>query len=102
MSLKDTFFGKKLDEAPIPPKQEIPNRVKGRIYHLNVKPPPEGGYGFIETEEIPRERIYFHWKSLNHNTRKFDDLKNGDIVEFTPRKYDEKKGWVALRVQVVE
>ena len=75
----------------------MPNRVIGKIYHLNKK-----GFGFIESDVIPLERIYFDWKALNHNTRKFADLKNGDKVEFTPRKYDEKKGWKALRVTLIE
>ena len=89
------MFGKKEIEPPKEP--EVPNRIVGKIYHLNKK-----GFGFIEAEEIPQERIYFHWKSLNHNTRKFSELKNGDKVEFTPRKYDANTGWRALRVMVVD
>ncbi len=94
MSLLDRF--KKI-ESNTPKEPELPNRIIGKIYHLNKK-----GFGFIESEAIPQERIYFHWKSLNHNTRKFSDLKNGDRVEFTPRQYDKAKGWVGLRVTLVE
>ena len=96
MSLKDVFLSKP-SEPEIPKEDEVPNRIQGKIYHLNKK-----GFGFIESDNIPQERIYFHWKALNHNTRKFADLNKGDVVEFSPRKYDEKKGWVALRIQVVE
>lgn len=91
MSLKETFFGK-----PPEKKSEMPERIQGRIYFLH-----KNGYGFIESEQIPQERIYFHWKSLNHDTKKFAELKRGDKVEFTPKKYDEKKGWQAQRVQVI-
>ncbi len=97
MSLKDIFKNHPVKEEEPEPIPEVPNRIQGKIYYLH-----KNGYGFIESDVIPQERIYFHWKSLNHNTRKFAALVKGDIVEFSPRKYDEKKGWQALRVKVVE
>lgn len=96
MSFKNIFKNHPIIEEPELPS-ELPGRIRGKIYYLH-----KNGYGFIESKEIPQERIYFHWKALNHNTRKFTLLTKGDLVEFSPRKYDEKKGWVALRVQVVE
>jgi len=98
MSLKDIFKNHpvKEDETEAEKAPELPNRITGTIYVLKTD------YGFIESPEIPQERIYFHWKSLNHNTKRFKDLKKGDKVEFTPRLYDPKKGWQALRVLVLE
>lgn len=89
MTLKDTFY-----KAPVP-TAELPERITGTILHTNKK-----GFGFIQSPDIPFERIYFYWTALNQkNTRKFLDLKKSDKVEFTPKKYE--KGWRAIRVKVL-
>ncbi len=77
---------------------ELPNRIQGKIYHLDKK---GKGFGFIESDKLPQKRIYFLWKSLSHNTREFSQLKIGDVVEFTPR-HSKEKGWSALRIQVLD
>lgn len=92
MTLKDTFY-------KAPPKSievaELPERINGTILHVNDK-----GFGFIQSPEIPFERIYFYWTALNQdNTLKFVDLKKGMKVEFTPKKYE--KGWRAIKVGVM-
>lgn len=91
MAFKDIFVNAPNKTAP-----EVPEQVVGRIYHINKR-----GFGFIECKEIPHERIYFHWKALNHDTKRFAELVKGDEVEFTPKKYDEKKGWQAQRIKVL-
>lgn len=95
MEFKDYFTGKKVEKAP-----ELPERVKGTIYVLNS----DKGWGFIESElELLKfERIYFNWKGLNSETLKFNELKRGMNVEFTPRKYVEKDKvkWTAIKVEV--
>ena len=82
-------------EKPEPETEpEIPERIQGTVYFIH-----KDGYGFIESESIKHERIYFHWKALSN--ARIADLKKGDKVEFTPRKYPDKKNWNALRVEVL-
>jgi len=71
-------------------------RVKGKIFKLS-----DEGYGFISSHEIPFTRIFFHWSSLKQNTKKFTELKVGDVVEFTPVEVKDK-GTRAIRISVIE
>ena len=41
--------------------------LKGKIYYLSDK-----GFGFISSMEIPYTRIFFHWKGLIEDTKKFN------------------------------
>ena len=70
-------------------------RAVGKIIKVS-----EGGWGFISSKEIKFTRIFFHWTSLLQNTKKFQDLKNGDRVEFTPMEV-EGKGTRAIRIKVL-
>lgn len=93
MNLKEAFLNRKSAEpAPEPPVTD--ERLLGRIYYLNKK-----GYGFIESDALPRQRIYFHWKFLTSDTKPFDELKKGDEVEFSPKQED--KGWKGIKVRLV-
>lgn len=92
MNLKDAFLNRKpVEPEPEPIESE---RLIGSIYYLNKK-----GYGFIESEALPRKRIYFHWKFLVSDTKPFDELKKGDQVEFTPKQED--KGYKGVKVRVL-
>lgn len=71
-------------------------RVKGKIFKLSPQ-----GYGFISSHDIPFTRIFFHWSSLRANTKKFTDLKVGDLVEFTPSDTKDK-GTRAIRISVYD
>lgn len=71
------------------------NRVRGKIIKVS-----DGGWGFISSKEIKFTRIFFHWTSLKQNTLKFQDLKNGMKVEFTPVEV-EGKGYRAIKIEVL-
>jgi len=71
-------------------------RYKGKIFKLSPQ-----GYGFISCHDIPFTRIFFHWSSLRANTKKFTDLKVGDVVEFT-KSETKDKGIRAIRLVVLE
>lgn len=71
-------------------------RVVGKI----IKVSGEGGWGFISSKEIKFTRIFFHWTSLKQDTLKFQELKNGMKVEFTPIEV-EGKGWRAIKINVI-
>ena len=59
------------------------------------------GWGFISSKEIKFTRIFFHWTSLKQDTLKFQELKNGMKVEFTPVEVQDK-GWRAIKIRVVK
>lgn len=85
--------GEKLN--PFPEKDD--KRVNGKI----IKVSSEQGWGFISSKDIKFTRIFFHWTSLRQDTLKFQDLKNGMRVEFTPVEV-ENKGWRAIKIRVLE
>ena len=70
-------------------------RVGGKIIKIS-----ESGWGFISSKEIKFTRIFFHWTSLKQDTLKFQELKNGMKVEFTPIEV-EGKGFRAIKIEVV-
>lgn len=71
-------------------------RVKGKIIKVS-----EDGWGFISSKEIKFTRIFFHWTSLKQETLKFQELKNGMKVEFTPVEVADK-GWRAIKIRVLK
>lgn len=80
------------DNSPEKPNEQ---RVRGKIIKVS-----DEGWGFISSKDIKFTRIFFHWTSLKQDTLKFQDLKNGMKVEFTPVEV-EKKGWRAIKIRVV-
>ena len=91
MTLKNLF---RKPEEPEEPAQ-LPEVIQGQIASLNKE-----GYGFIITKQLPFEQIYFHWRSLKQETKRFPELKEGMTLEFSPRK--SPRGWRAIKVKVVE
>lgn len=81
------------DNAPVTPQDK---RVLGKIIKVS-----EDGWGFISSKEIKFTRIFFHWTSLKQDTLKFDQLKNGMKVEFTPVE-SEGKGYRAIKIRVIQ
>jgi cold shock CspA family protein len=83
-------------------KAEKEKRIKGKIIRVDPK-----GYGFIISNELPFERIFFHWSSLRNNTVRFPELRRGMTVEFVARDQGkdeatgENKGFKAIRIIVV-
>jgi cold shock CspA family protein len=71
-------------------------RVKGKIIKVS-----EDGWGFISSKDIKFTRIFFHWTSLKQDTLKFQELKNGMKVEFTPVEVADK-GWRAIKIRVLK
>jgi cold shock CspA family protein len=57
-------------------------RIRGRIKSLKVN------YGFIEG--IDSTDYFFHWSFLNHSSKTFKKLEEGDTVEFIPKIEDDK------------
>jgi cold shock CspA family protein len=83
----------KPDTTPIKPEEK---RVIGKLIKVS-----EDGWGFISSRDIKFTRIFFHWTSLKQDTLKFQELKNGMKVEFTPVEV-EGKGWRAIKIRVVK
>ena len=81
------------DTTPVEPKDR---RARGKIIKVS-----EDGWGFISSKEIKFTRIFFHWTSLKQDTLKFQDLKNGMKVEFTPVEVTDK-GWRAIKIRVLK
>lgn len=82
-------------------EDQLPDRIEGVIYFINY----EKGYGFIESKELRFERIYFNWKYLNGDTKRFQELEKRDKVEFTPIEVieeDENRGWKAVKIRVLD
>lgn len=75
-------------------------RYTGKIIKVDSR-----GFGFITTEELPFERIFFHWTSLRPGTLKFPALRKGMRVSFVSKKQEpdsdgKDKGLKAIRVIV--
>ena len=81
------------DNSPVKPTDK---RVVGKIIKVS-----DEGWGFISSKDIKFTRIFFHWTSLKQDTLKFQDLKNGMKVEFTPVEVDGK-GFRAIKIRVVQ
>jgi cold shock CspA family protein len=91
------FFGgkdeaEKGDNSPVKPTDV---RVVGKIIKVS-----DEGWGFISSRDIKFTRIFFHWTSLKQDTLRFQDLKNGMKVEFTPVEV-EGKGFRAIKIRVL-
>jgi len=81
------------DNSPVKPTDK---RVAGKIIKVS-----DDGWGFISSKDIKFTRIFFHWTSLKQDTKRFQDLKNGMKVEFTPVEV-EGKGFRAIKIRVIE
>lgn len=90
---KDGEVPTKTDETPIKPEEK---RIIGKIIKVS-----DEGWGFVSSKDIKFTRIFFHWTSLKQDTLKFQELKNGMKVEFTPVEV-EGKGWRAIKIRVVK
>lgn len=77
------------------PKDNMNTRIQGKIKQLNSKK----GYGFITSLELPFEKIYFYWEWLNQNTKRFPELKEGDVVTFELVK--RENGYQAYHIDVL-
>ncbi len=62
-------------------------RIRGRVKALK---PVEGAhnFGFIIGED--KKDYFFHWTMLHKNTKTMNQIKDGDTVEFTPEKFEDK------------
>lgn len=102
MPFNDTlqkFFGNGEPEPTEPDKTPVKTedkRITGKIIKVS-----DQGWGFISSKEIKFTRIFFHWTSLKQDTIKFQDLKNGMKVEFTPVEV-ENKGYRAIKIRVLD
>ena len=78
-------------------------RIIGKIIRIDPR-----GFGFITSEDIPFERIFWHWTSLQLDTLKFLELKKGMKVEFVARHQGKDnvtgkdRGYKAIRIEVID
>lgn len=93
MTLRDLFKPKVREEAPVASTNE--DLVEGKLIHVS-----KDGYGFITSQDIPFERIFFHWTGLDGDTLKFPDLKKGMKVMFKPQRMADK-GYRAIKIHVI-
>lgn len=94
---QDFFKEKGVPTTPdTSPDKPDDKRVLGKIIKVS-----DEGWGFISSKEIKFTRIFFHWTSLKQDTLKFQELKNGMKVEFTPVEV-EGKGWRAIKIRVAK
>ena len=97
----DTEESVKKDE--IVQKEAKEKRIIGKIIRTDPR-----GYGFITSNEIPFERIFWHWTSLTFDTLKFPDIRRGMKVEFVPRHQGQDfetkkdKGYKAIRITIID
>jgi len=96
-AFKDFFKGEEVPTKPdITPDNPRDRRIMGKIIKIS-----DEGWGFISSKDIKYTRIFFHWTALRQDTLKFDKLRNGMKVEFTPIEV-EGKGWRAAKVRVIK
>lgn len=80
------------------------NIIRGVITNLvmgNEEKGKKGGYGFISSEQLPFERIFFHWSGLRQDTLRFPDLKKRMKVEFQ-LQHDPYDGYRAIKIIVIQ
>ncbi len=75
--------------------------ASGKIIYLNEK-----GWGFINSHNIPFEKIYFHWSALvSGKAPNFKELNKGAEVKFNAHLKtlpDGVKKWKAIQVEVIQ
>jgi cold shock CspA family protein len=85
-------------------KAVVGDTVTGFINNI-VKDNPlkkkKGGYGFITSEQLPFERIFFHWTGLKQDTLRFPELKKRMKVEFQ-LQHNEFDGYRAIKIKVLK
>lgn len=111
MSIFDGILGNKsgrplvadTEESVKKEKEAKEKRIVGKIIRTDPR-----GYGFITSEEIPFERIFWHWTSLTFDTLKFPAIRRGMKVEFVPRhqgtdpETGKDKGYKAIRIAIID
>lgn len=73
----------------------------GQIIYLNPK-----GWGFINSHDIPFEKIYFHWSALiSGKAPNFAKINKGAEVKFNAHLKtlpDGTRKWKAIQVEVLQ
>lgn len=77
-------------------------RIIGKIIRVDPR-----GFGFISSNDIPFERIFWHWTSLMFDTLRFPEVRRGMKVEFIPRHQGrdaagKDKGYKAIRISIID
>lgn len=100
MTMRDALKDALGDSIPTTPDTTPDKPEDKRIIGKIIKVSDEG-WGFISSKEVKFTRIFFHWTSLKQDTLKFQELKNGMKVEFTPVEVQDK-GWRAIKIRVIK
>lgn len=78
-------------------KAQVGDNLVGVINNVRKE-----GYGFITSEQLPFERIYFHWTGLRQDTLRFPEVKKRMRVEFQ-LQYDKfRNSYIAIKIKVME
>jgi cold shock CspA family protein len=85
---------KEAEVLEIQDEEPAPKRYKGKIFKKSYK-----GFGFITSEEIPFEKIFFHWTALANC--KFTNIKEKQVVTFNAFEVPDK-GWQAINIRMEE
>jgi cold shock CspA family protein len=75
---------------------KVGDTITGYINNLRL----DKGYGFITSEQLPFERIFFHWTGLRQDTERFPNLKKRMKVEFV-LQHDSENGYRAIKIRVL-
>lgn len=94
------------ESEPVQPIK-VGDTIQGIITNvIHTNDTKKGGYGFIASQALPYERIFFHWSGLRQDTLRFPELKKKQKVEFI-LQYSEKSdnhegGYRAIKIRVLD
>lgn len=74
---------------------ETRDNVIGKIYHIG------NDFCFLESDDIPRTRIFLHWQGLAPGTLHFDKLQKGMKLQFRAVNHPTN-GWRAVKAKVID
>lgn len=91
------------------PRAKDGDTIKGIITNIiyeDKERNKKGGFGFILSDALPFERIFFHWSGLRQDTLRFLELQKKMKVEFV-LKYSEPNeehegGYRAIKIRVIK
>ena len=78
-------------------RAQIGDNISGVISNVRKE-----GYGFITSEQLSFERIFFHWTGLKQDTLRFPELRKRMRVEFQLIKAQYRPGYQAIKIKVLE
>lgn len=95
------------EPEPKPVQPQVGDTIQGIITNVvHTDGSKKGGYGFIASQTLPYERIFFHWSGLRQDTLRFPELRKKQKVEFilqySERSDTHEGGYRAIKIRVLE